>query len=110
MALLVKVGNEELKLKPGMTANVSIIYASKKDILKIPNAALRFVPPNMRKTGALPAGPGVWLPGNEKPERVKITTGISDGSFTEVLSGNIKEGQDLIVESLEKPKSGAPSG
>ncbi len=105
--VVVKVGNQDLKLKPGMTANVSVIYASKKDILRIPNAALRFVPSNFRKSGALPAGPGVWLPGNEKPERVKISTGISDGSFTEVVSGNIKEGQELIVESLEKPKSGS---
>ncbi len=42
--VVIQVGNPEFKLKPGMTANVSIIISIKKDVLKIPNAALRFKP------------------------------------------------------------------
>ncbi len=102
--VVVKVDNPELKLKPGMTANVSIIVSSKKDVLMIPNAALRFRPSEMRK-GAVEKGSGVWILEEGKPKRVKVSTGISDGSFTELVQGDIKEGQEVIVESLEKAKN-----
>ena len=42
---VIDVDNPELKLKPGMTANVTFVYAEKEDVLKVPNAALRFRPP-----------------------------------------------------------------
>lgn len=104
--VVVKVSNPELKLKPGMTANISIIYSIKKDVLKIPNAALRYTPSEAKKSGAkAPKGPGVWVLENSKPVRVKVTTGISDGNYTEVVSGDLKEGQELILESLAKPKA-----
>jgi len=111
--VVVKVGNPELKLKPGMTANVSIIVSSKNDVLKIPNAALRFRLTEKRKGAAEPKekGPGVWVLSDKKPMRVKVTTGISDGTFSELLSGDLKEGQELILESLTKQKTGpATSG
>lgn len=100
--VVVKVDNSDLKLKPGMTANVSIIISSKNDVLKIPNAALRFRPSEMRKAEK---GSGIWILEQEKPKRVKVVTGISDGSFTELVQGEIKEGQEIIVESLSKTKS-----
>jgi len=104
--VVVKVDNPELKLKPGMTANVSIIVSSKKDVLMIPNAALRFRPSEMRKKDAMKEkGSAVWIVEGGKPKRVKVSTGISDGSFTELVQGDIKEGQELIVESLEKAKT-----
>lgn len=104
--VVVKVDNPELKLKPGMTANVSIIVSSKKDVLRIPNAALRFRPSEMRKKDAMKEkGSAVWIVEGGKPKRVKVSTGISDGSFTELVQGDIKEGQELIVESLEKAKT-----
>lgn len=104
--VVVKVDNPELKLKPGMTANVSIIVSSKKDVLRIPNAALRFRPSEMRKKDAMKEkGSAVWIVEGGKPKRVKVSTGISDGSFTELVQGDIKDGQELIVESLEKAKS-----
>ena len=102
--------NPELKLKPGMTANVSIIISTKKDVLKIPNAALRF---RLSEKGAQTSekkGPGVWILEKGKPRRVPVTAGISDGSFTELLSGDIREGQELIVESLVKAKASGPAG
>lgn len=104
--VVVKVDNPELKLKPGMTANVSIIVSEKKGILKISNAALRFRPSEMRKKDAMKEkGSAVWIVEEGKPKRVKVSTGISDGSFTELVQGDIKEGQEIIVESLEKPKN-----
>jgi len=105
--VVIYVDNPEFKLKPGMTANVSIIISSKKDVLKIPNAALRFRPSETikNKVTTQPRGPGVWIVENNKPKRVKVETGISDGNYTEVVSGEINEGQEVIVESLTKTKS-----
>jgi HlyD family secretion protein len=108
--VVVKVDNPELKLKPGMTANVSIVVSSKKDVLRVLNTALRFRPSEKRdvtkqKDKEREKGSGVWVLENKKPKRIAITTGISDGIYTELLSGEIREGQELIVESLAKPKS-----
>jgi HlyD family secretion protein len=107
--VVVLVDNPELKLMPGMTANVSIITAEARDVLKIPNAALRFKPAERRKTG-LEKGSGVWIVENQKPVRVPVKLGISDGSYTELLSGKLKEGGEVIVESASSAKSTAPSG
>jgi HlyD family secretion protein len=98
----------------------------KKDVLKVPNAALRFKPTDRTKGGPAdlakggPAskakggtgekGPGVWIIENEKPKRIRVNVGISDGSYTELVSGGLKEGQDVIVESLTKPKQQSPAG
>ena len=101
---VVKVDNPELKLKPGMTANVSVIVSSKKDVLRIPNAALRFRFSETRKE-AVEKGSGVWIVEEGKPKRVKVSTGISDGSYTELVQGDIRDGQEIIVESLEKDKN-----
>jgi len=103
--VVIYVDNPEFKLKPGMTANVSIIISSKKDVLKIPNAALRFRPSEAVKGTTQPKGPGVWIVENKKPKRAKVVTGISDGNYTELVSGEITEGQEVIVESLTKTKA-----
>ncbi|MEW5744653.1 MAG: efflux RND transporter periplasmic adaptor subunit [Nitrospirota bacterium] len=118
--VVVKVDNAELKLKPGMTANLSIVVSSKSDVLRVPNAALRFRLPDDRKrsSGQKPQQPqhkekgrGVWVLDSGTPKRVAVTTGISDGMYTEVQPGALREGQGVIVESLEKQKGGrAPSG
>ena len=109
--VVIKVDNPELKLKPGMTANVSIIVAIKKDVLRIPNAALRFKPSDKATQVPEKKGPGVWMSEKVQLRRVPVSIGISDGSNTEIVTGEIKEGQDLIVESLTKAKAPAtPSG
>lgn len=114
--VVIQVQNRDFKLMPGMTANVSIITATKDGVLRIPNAALRFrpaerAPEKATAGGGEKKGPGIWVLENGRPKRVAVTLGISDGNFTEVLSGDLKEGQQIIVESLKKgaPKS-APSG
>ena len=113
---VVMVRNPELKLKPGMTANVSIITAGKKDVIKIPNAALRFKLPENEKGKETDRhdekGFGVYTLENGKAKRVKVKVGISDGSYTEVIPftplnkgkmggsvGELQEGQEVIVES-----------
>lgn len=109
--VVIKVDNLGLKLKPGMTANVSVITAVKKDILKIPNAALRFKPADIERDNSKERGPGVWIIEKDKPKRIRVKIGISDGSYTELIEGEVKENVELIVESLTKPRQqSAPGG
>ena len=118
---VIGVSNPELKLKPGMTANVSIIVAHKDDALQIKNAALRYRPPNAtpvetRRTGTSrigrpAAGHGsaalegaertvyVLPSGASRPQPRQIKTGISDGIMTEVVEG-LKEGDRVITAEL----------
>ncbi|MDA8078630.1 MAG: efflux RND transporter periplasmic adaptor subunit [Nitrospiraceae bacterium] len=104
--VVINVANPELKLKPGMTANVSIVIDSKKDVVRIPNAALRFRPTEKRgKAETKQKGGAVWIVEDNKPKRISVTTGISDGNNTELVSDSVKEGQELIVESLARPKT-----
>ena len=103
------VDNTGLKLKPGMTANVSIETESKQNVLRVPNAALRFKPATSvatpdQKGAKGPKGPGVWILENNKPKNVKITTGISDGNFTELISNELTEGEQIITDSSNSTK------
>ena len=103
--VVVQVSNNDLKLKPGMTANVSIITARRNGVVVVPNSALRFHPQdqgsessNVQKRPAKEnRGPAVWVLENNKPKKIQIAVGISDGSFTQVTSGTLKEGQEVIV-------------
>jgi HlyD family secretion protein len=113
--VVIQVDNPELKLKPGMTANVSIIIATKKDVLKIPNAALRFKLNGDEKKSAekkTVSGPGVWILEQGNPKRITISAGISDGSYTEITSDTLSEGQEVIIESVAgaQKKQEAPPG
>jgi len=111
--VVVQVDNRDFKIMPGMTANVSVITSTTDDVLKIPNAALRFRPAERapeKAAGGEKKGPGIWVLENGKPKRVGVTLGISDGSYTEVLAGDLKEGQQIIVESLKKGVTKAPTG
>lgn len=123
---VIDVGNPDLKLKPGMTANVTFVYAQKDDVLRVPNAALRFRPPpdlpafSAARPGPNGAGRGpkqapkqvdtpdlrtVWAVRDGQPVPVRIRTGISDGAFTEVVEGGLQPGDRLVTDA-----SGPPSG
>jgi len=107
---VIDVENAELKLKPGMTANVTFIYAEKDETLRVPNSALRFRPPPelmqglpQRGVGKSPEGNApdrrtVWLLRGEAPEVVSLKIGISDGSVTEVVEGEVRAGDRLITD------------
>jgi HlyD family secretion protein len=118
--VVVSVDNADLKLKPGMTANVSILTSRKDNVLKVPNAALRFRPknpdeeekkdkkPERRRGGA--GGQQVYVldaEGNAKA--VPVKTGMQDDSATELVSGNLKEGDEVIVDQV-LPKKKAQGG
>lgn len=99
--VVVNVANPEMKLKPGMTANVSIITARRRGVIMAPNSVFRFKPAEKEAT-AQRGGPAVWILENNRPKRLAVTTGVSDGIYTEIISGGVNEGQELIAESLMK--------
>lgn len=97
--VVISVDNDELKLKPGMTANVTIITSVKKDVLKIPNAALRFKPEDEKDTVE---GTNVWVLKKSSPVPVPVTTGIDDYEYTELVEGDIAAGEEVLVGQVKK--------
>ncbi len=107
---ILSVDNAELLLRPGMTASATIVAETKKDVLLVPNAALRFAPPKAAGMGPPPAqtgpiieGPRVWVlpPGKLKPEAIAVKTGATDGLRTEILKGELAPGQKVITDTAE---------
>ena len=111
---VIGVSNQDLKLFPGMTANVKILVNQRKNVLRVPNAALRYHP----ATETAPARPSgrnavpekaVWiLDAKHNPQRVVITTGETDGTNTEVTGSGLKDGDLVIIAALAKPASSSP--
>ena len=102
--VVITVDNRELKLKPGMTANVTIVTAKKEDPLRVPNGALRFRMPNVPVDRKITQ---VWrLDQSRQPKQTTITTGIADSLFTEIAEGPVKEG-DTVVVGIETPEEQA---
>lgn len=99
--VIVSVNNDDQKLKPGMTANASIITNKKEDALCIDNAAMRFTPVEITQ-GKKFKEQGIWLLVKNKPTRITIKTGITDSDYTEVISKDITEGDDVIIGTLDK--------
>lgn len=93
--VVITVDNRELKLKPGMTANVTIVTAQKDDPLRVPNGALRFRMPNFPLDKKATR---VWvLDRNGQPRQVDVTTGIVDSLSTEIVGGKLREGDRVIL-------------
>jgi HlyD family secretion protein len=114
---VIDVENPELKLKPGMTANVTFVFDEKEDVVRIPNAALRFraTPELLASTrgngGQRPSqakGRTVWVLRDGTPEPVSIITGLSDGSVTELVEGEVRAGDLLVTEVPGSRSSGPP--
>lgn len=96
--VIIEVDNQDLKLRPGMTANVEIITADKKGILTVPNKALRFYVTDEDGKTQRYKDKGVWVMKNGKPERITVTIGISDDENTEIKSGSLKAGDNVIID------------
>jgi len=118
------VANASLQLRPGMTATADIVTSEKKNVLLVPNAALRFRPqaaggaqgggiagsltfrprrdrPERTAGVARGATQTVYVRGGDgKPQPVRITTGDTNGQVTEVLGGDLKPGQQVITGQL----------
>ena len=104
---IVSAPNPELLLLPGMTAVLRVLISDTGDTLKIPNQALRFRPAgseraveiNGSSSASVAGGTGTaWVVGNDAvPTSVNVTLGVSDENSTQVLTGAVQEGQQLIV-------------
>lgn len=120
--VIIDVPNPELKLMPGMTANIEVTIAERKDVLKVPVTALHFTPPAEYRPAAAPAGgrpsemervttetneetsTGVlWVLKNDTLLPQRIVTGISDGAFVEV-DGSVQE-DDIVVTGVNNGNS-----
>ena len=126
--VIIEASNPDLLLKPGMTANVTVLVDYRENVLKVPSGAFRFRPAMQQGAsssgeghgrpqaamGSHPSGPGsreprgsgekktnqatIWiLSPEEKPQPIQVQTGISDGSSTQIVSGDLNEGDMVIV-------------
>jgi HlyD family secretion protein len=130
---VIDVDNSDLKLRPGMTANVTVVYAERQDALAVSNAALRFRPPSAANA---PAGSGaarrreaassranggsgaqadtpeahaIWVVRGGEPQALSVHTGLTDGTVTEVVDGDLHEGDEVAVDVVG-PEGAASSG
>lgn len=118
---LLDVENGDLSLRPGMTATSTITAVERKNVLLVPNTALRFTPqtsaaaapsgsnimasvmPRMPRSGARKSATGgaakqVWVLREGAPVAVNVTPGISDGRMTEITGGDLTEGMAVITD------------
>jgi len=126
---ILSVDNSDLKLRPGMTATAQITVDRRDNVVLIPNAALRFAPPaeksekesdGMLLSKILPHPPRpestprgnpnanskeqqVWTLKNGQLAPITITKGLSDGKMTEVISGDVKPGMELVTDTTAVP-------
>lgn len=100
-SVIVGVDNKDLTLKPGMTANVSIITSKSENILCAPSVALKYTP---ETDGKKYQSQGLWILANKKPQRIDIETGASDDTNIEVKSDKIKVGDKVIIGASNQVK------
>ena len=96
---VIAVDNADLVLKPGMTATASIITDEAKDVLSVANPALRFVPSGAARDGE--EVPAVYVLKDGVPTLIPVTTGITDGQRTQLLSG--PEAGELVITGIGGP-------
>lgn len=96
--VVVGVDNEDLKLKPGMTANVSIVTQKQENVLCVPSMAFKYAPVTKGEVKRY-ENQGVWVLQGRKPVRIEVETGASDDTYTEITKGDIHEGDRVIVDS-----------
>jgi HlyD family secretion protein len=116
--VVLDVVNPDLKLRPGMTANVLILIVQKTQVVAVPNEALRFrpaaraiAPGSGVKVASLEAKPGaaVYVPQGSLSTRVPIKVGVTDGNMTEVEG--LEPGRLVIIDALAtKTKAGKAGG
>ena len=103
--VVVSVDNQDLALKPGMTAANRIVIDERTNVLRVPSQALRYAPATAgatrrsgRSTGTRPTPQArIWLLRDGKPVRVAVTTGLDDDTYTEIVKGEIKPGDQVII-------------
>lgn len=98
--VVVSAPNPALLLKPGMTASIKIVTSRADKVLRVPEQALRYRPASRTgKEAAASVGPAaqIWILADGKPRRVAVVTGLVDDSYAEIVSGPLREGDQVIV-------------
>ena len=116
--VVISADNSDEALLPGMTANLQVVVARRDDVLKVPNAALRFRP--REEDGQIPARPSSQeIPGSGTEGQVfllnwrgqlmslPVRLGVTDGRMTEVLSGEVEDGQPVVIGTGVGGRGGA---
>lgn len=102
------VDNDDGSLLPGMTANISFVVNRRDNVLHVPNAALRYQPKELalsKNTHVIKNNqPVLYFLAKGKPTPMNITTGITDGNFTEITSAEIQVGDAVIVRERSEQK------
>ncbi|HMK87613.1 MAG TPA: efflux RND transporter periplasmic adaptor subunit [Steroidobacteraceae bacterium] len=103
--VVVGVNNAQFLLKPGMTATVGIVTDRRANVLSVPDQALRYAPAG--RAASLPGAPApsranraaaqVWVLHEGKPMPVPVSAGLDDDVNSEIISGNLREGDQVIV-------------
>ena len=102
--IVITASNPELLLKPGMTATIKIVVDRRDDVLRVPDQALRYSPaghaaPSSSSGARTPLAdwPQVWTLREGRPTAVPVQLGLQDSAYTEIVKGDLKPGDDLII-------------
>ncbi len=112
---VVAVDNDDLALKPGMTASTQIIVDQKDGVLRVPDQALQFAAVFAKAQASATSDADrsqIWVLRDHTPVAVNVVTGLDDGKFTEIAQGELQPGDQVIIgENRSQPQaasSGAP--
>jgi HlyD family secretion protein len=115
---VIDVENPNLLLRPSMTANTSFVAAQKDDVVRLRNAALRFEPdaqlltrigvkpPAQSNSPRDPNGKELWVLRDGKPVPIAVSVGVTDGTWSELVQGDVRPGDLLITDMTMDPKRG----
>ena len=111
---VVSAANDDIALLPGMTAATNIVVDQRLDALRVPDQALRYVPGGLPKGGTSEGAGGttaarVWVLRDGKPVSVNVATGLDDDTYTEIVKGDLKAG-DPVILAEDRGAAGASSG
>jgi H+-transporting ATPase len=97
--VVITASNPELLLKPDMTAAIKIVVDRRDDVLRAPDQALRYSPAGRAAASGSSGArtPQVWILREGRPTAVPVQVGLQDGAYTEIVKGDLKPGDDLII-------------
>ncbi|WP_171015227.1 plasma-membrane proton-efflux P-type ATPase [Methylocystis sp. B8] len=95
--VLLRTDSSQLALKPGVAATIQIITARRDDVLRVPDAALGFLPKGVAAPSPSAGESLLWILRDGKPTPVLLTLGLSDGKYSEIVGGELRTGDRVIV-------------